>query len=276
MPVRTVVLLLLAAAAAAWWLVIVLRRRRGAELPVARRSRLLSPAARQFLRVLDEVAGPSCRIHVRVSLADVLRVTRPPASTAYRRALAQLQAHQADFVLCEPGSAHILGVVQLDERSRHQPRRGQGDAYLAEACRIAGMPVLSVIARREYDIADIRGRVRELLQTGRERAGLTVAESPRPALAAVADVAAPPPPRLPAAAEPAPARYESVLTPTLMASITRDDRDDVPACPRCGAVMVRRHVHIGSHPGGDFWTCIHAPRCRGIVPIIRRAVSSGP
>lgn len=283
-----------------------------ADLPYARRSRLLSPSARQFLKVLDEVVGAEYRVFARVAAADVLRVLRPPHSAAYRRALEQLQQRQFDFVICERGSAQIVCAVELDERSRHQHNRGRGDPLLADACRVAGLPLLRVIARREYDLAGMRQRVHEAMGSGRDRSRTAAAvpvpaatgevastpqraAGPRPTLSAVPTPtpAAPAPaadrPTTPAApttrppmlddATDAPPPRESVLTPALMASITHSQRSDqvgAPECPKCGAVMVRRHVHIGRHPGGDFWSCIHFPNCRGIIPIVSRAASFGP
>jgi restriction system protein len=36
-----------------------------------------------------------------------------------------------------------------------------------------------------------------------------------------------------------------------------------PACPACGAAMVRRTAKRGTHAGSTFWGCSSYPRCRG-------------
>lgn len=38
----------------------------------------------------------------------------------------------------------------------------------------------------------------------------------------------------------------------------------VPACPQCGATMVRRVARRGTNAGGAFWGCSKFPACRGM------------
>lgn len=38
-----------------------------------------------------------------------------------------------------------------------------------------------------------------------------------------------------------------------------------PACPQCGASMVRRTARKGANAGKEFWGCSSYPRCRGVV-----------
>lgn len=40
--------------------------------------------------------------------------------------------------------------------------------------------------------------------------------------------------------------------------------EGAPACPRCGAIMVRRAVKKGPNAGQAFWGCSQYPRCRGM------------
>jgi hypothetical protein len=305
MPVWTIIATLAVAAVllGAWFMRRARTATEPADMPFARRARLLSPAARQFLNVLDEATGPDYRVFARVAAVDALRVLRPPRSAGFRRAIEHLRERDFDFVICSRADSQIVCAVELDERSRHQHNRGRGDPFLADACRVAGLPLLRVIARREYDLADMRQRVLDAMAAGRRRPALaaaresagaetgqsavpTSAPGERAPLSAVPSTPAPQAPSAPASRPPmlddatdAPPTRDSVLTPALMASITHSQRSDqvgAPECPKCGSVMVRRHVHIGRHPGGDFWSCIHFPNCRGIVPIVGRAASFGP
>ncbi|MGA7982109.1 MAG: topoisomerase DNA-binding C4 zinc finger domain-containing protein [Chromatiaceae bacterium] len=36
-----------------------------------------------------------------------------------------------------------------------------------------------------------------------------------------------------------------------------------PACPTCGATMVKRVAKRGAHSGQSFWGCSRYPDCRG-------------
>lgn len=40
-----------------------------------------------------------------------------------------------------------------------------------------------------------------------------------------------------------------------------------PACPTCGAEMVKRTAKKGANAGAAFWGCISHPGCRGTRPI---------
>jgi len=46
---------------------------------------------------------------------------------------------------------------------------------------------------------------------------------------------------------------------------------ETPACPNCGAQMVKRTARQGQHVGKQFWGCSDFPRCRGI-----RSFASAP
>jgi hypothetical protein len=41
--------------------------------------------------------------------------------------------------------------------------------------------------------------------------------------------------------------------------------EQVPACPRCQATMVKRVAKKGQHQGKDFFGCSQFPKCRGVV-----------
>ena len=43
--------------------------------------------------------------------------------------------------------------------------------------------------------------------------------------------------------------------------------ETAPACPRCGAPMVRRTAQRGEHAGEAFWGCTKYPGCRGLLKI---------
>ena len=47
----------------------------------------------------------------------------------------------------------------------------------------------------------------------------------------------------------------------------RLDRQDTPACPKCGTSMVQREAKRGKHMGNSFWGCGQYPKCKGILQI---------
>ena len=53
--------------------------------------------------------------------------------------------------------------------------------------------------------------------------------------------------------------------------LPRAESTAAPACPRCGADMVRRTARQGLHAGRDFWGCSTFPACRGTVALPEEA-----
>lgn len=280
-----VALALFAAVGVMWWRE---RTQDGRGYPYARRDRLMSPVARQFLRVLDEAAGADYRVFAQVHVPDVVRITRRPQTPRFDRALRRIDGHHFDFVLCDRETLAVACVVLLEEPST--PSAEAGEPFLTGLCRVAGVPLVRVVARRDYDLHDLGQRLTDAIDSGRSprvstEATVTMAGpgTPAPAVAGApmrsAGVDARGDDTAPRSGASVPERRASVLTPTLMASLTRSHGDAAegapPTCPRCGARMVRRHVSIGSHPGGEFWGCSRFPLCRAMLPILNSQSSAG-
>ena len=45
------------------------------------------------------------------------------------------------------------------------------------------------------------------------------------------------------------------------------DRDDIPACPECGAPMTIKTARHGTNAGGQFYGCSRYPSCKGILSL---------
>ncbi|NII09279.1 DUF2726 domain-containing protein [Oleiagrimonas sp. C23AA] len=263
--VGLIVLSVLAVLLAGGW---IWARRRQLEaestFPYARRGRLLSPAARHFLSVLEAITGAEYSIFVKVRAVDVVRVTHRPGSARYRRAHRRAALRRFDFVLCTADALDILCVINLDERSHQQSETEGEDNFPEELCRAAGLPLLRVIARRDYDLTDMRQRVNDAM--GHGRISLPSADTEVTLEAhEVIEQTAPAAWLAPPSDQTGSARNE--LEGHEDASTLEDP--SAPTCPRCGGPMMRRHIHIGRHPGGEFWSCRQFPECRGIVPVVR-------
>jgi hypothetical protein len=53
-------------------------------------------------------------------------------------------------------------------------------------------------------------------------------------------------------------------TPVPRTTPTLGARPTAPACPSCGAAMVRRVAKRGANSGREFWGCSRYPACKGI------------
>jgi len=114
---------------------------------------LLSPDERHFLEAVRRALAPEFEVFAKVSLANVVRPS--PASSALLRdkALQRLRKEHADFVVCRPDNAQVVGVIDLDsdETGRHEDR-----AFFDAALDAAGLPLLHVEVRPQYDVMTLR------------------------------------------------------------------------------------------------------------------------
>jgi len=46
------------------------------------------------------------------------------------------------------------------------------------------------------------------------------------------------------------------------------EKDILPKCPKCGALMIKRKAGKGNNIGNEFWGCSNYPKCRGIINIL--------
>ena len=147
--------------AAAYVLENRLRRGKHGQKPVFRRKGpLLSPAERGCLSVLEQAIGDQGRVFSMVRVADVLDMDRGMGGDERHSALHQIQVAHFDFVICEPESTDVICVVELhDGAQARDDAWKQRDAFLAEACVAAGLPLIQLPWQQNYDVSEIRSLV---------------------------------------------------------------------------------------------------------------------
>jgi hypothetical protein len=133
---------------------------------------LLTPAETAFFEVLVDAVGDDFALFSKVRLADVI-VPRPGLTNKFRmRAFNRISAKHLDFVICDPGSYIVLGVIELDDSSHALEARRLRDEFIDGALAAAGIPILHVPAQRRYSVDKLREQVIEFL----ERPGPSMAE----------------------------------------------------------------------------------------------------
>jgi len=136
------------------------RRGGGKPSPVFRRKgALLSPAERAFLTVLEQAIGDQGRVFAMVRVADVLDLDRGTGGGDWHAALQQIQGTHFDFVICEPDSTDVICAVELHGDTHAEEAWSQRDALLAEACAMAGLPLIQLPWQQSYDVSEIRSLV---------------------------------------------------------------------------------------------------------------------
>src|SRR5438046_32622 len=85
---------------------------------------LLTEAERSFFGVLDQALAGEYRLFAKVRLADVVRPVQGPSRSGRPAAFNSISAKHVDFVLCDPSSLRVVGVVELDDKSHRRLDRG--------------------------------------------------------------------------------------------------------------------------------------------------------
>lgn len=132
-----------------------------ARWPYRKTDHLLTPAERSFFGVLGQAIGSDLYIFAKVRLSDLLWL---PQGTRDRQAyLNRIQSKHVDFVLCDSATTEPRLLVELDDSSHQRARRRSRDAFLDEAVRRAGLPILRVPAKRSYALGELRQLISSLL-----------------------------------------------------------------------------------------------------------------
>ncbi len=124
--------------------------------PYESKVKLITPAERSFLAVLDQVVGSQYRIMAQVRLADVIKVRKGLDQKAWGAAFSRIRAKHLDFVACDPSDLSIKFAVELDDSSHKRPERQKRDAFLNQAMEAAQVPLYRFAVQRSYDPKEIR------------------------------------------------------------------------------------------------------------------------
>lgn len=139
------------------------RLRRSSPVPAApafrRKGALLSPAERALLSVLEQAVGDQGRIFSMVRVADVLDMDRGMDGGERGSALSQIQGAHFDFVICEPESTDVICAIELHDGSHAREAWQERDTFLAEACAVAGLPLILLPWQQDYAVSEIRALV---------------------------------------------------------------------------------------------------------------------
>ena len=126
-------------------------------LPYERQQYLLTRAERNFYEVLHRAVGPNLMVFPKVRLADVMRV--PNGTPGYYSHFNRISAKHVDFLICTCDTLSPALVVELDDSSHERTERRDRDDFVDSALASAGLPILHVPARSQYNLAEIAASV---------------------------------------------------------------------------------------------------------------------
>lgn len=127
--------------------------------PYIRRGALLTAAEQRFYLRLYQAVGTEVLICPKVRLADVIEVRGD--AIEWQAAWNRIAAKHVDFVLTTPDTLRPLLAIELDDSSHMLARRQQRDELLDRAVMAAGLPILRVRVRRDYDPTALRREIEQ-------------------------------------------------------------------------------------------------------------------
>jgi len=117
---------------------------------------LMTPAELAFYRVLLQAVEGQYRVFSKVRLADIIEPIPALAGSERQSALNSIKSKHVDFVLCDPVSLSIEGIVELDDSTHERNDRRQRDAFVDQALSAAGIPIFHIPAKQTYSVNAIR------------------------------------------------------------------------------------------------------------------------
>jgi len=130
-------------------------------LPYRLRDDFLSPVEFSFFKVLSSLGGARLTIQTKVRLADVFFVARPNENMTYFSRIAQ---KHLDFLVCDSVTMKPLLGIELDDSSHRQSARQERDDFVDRVFEAAGLPLLRLPVRREYNTQDLAAKIAPLLK----------------------------------------------------------------------------------------------------------------
>ncbi len=126
-------------------------------LPYEKRDALVTDTELEFYQVLAESAGEHWTIFAMVRIADLIKVVdETPKRLSWQN---RINCKHIDFVLCDPESLVPRVAIELDDRSHQRTDRIERDRFVDDAMEAAGLPLLRVKVRSEYDPDKLRQRI---------------------------------------------------------------------------------------------------------------------
>jgi hypothetical protein len=129
-------------------------------LPYEAKGALLTDAELRFLAVLEPavaaVFGNEARISFQVPVGAVVQV-RPGLSAGERQGWRnKVDRKTFDFVVTD-ARTRVLACVELDDSSHGRADRQERDGFLERVCGDAGVRLVRVVGRQNYDLESVAG-----------------------------------------------------------------------------------------------------------------------
>ena len=117
--------------------------------------KIVTPAERSFLGVLDKAVGDKARVLTKVRIADVIKPEKTESKSEWYKAFNKISSKHFDYVLCKNDDLSIICAIELDDSSHNQEKTKKRDLFVNNACKSAKLPLLRVKAKKDYVMSEI-------------------------------------------------------------------------------------------------------------------------
>jgi len=190
-------------------------------LPYRVRDDFLSPAEISLYHILSAVTRDAAIVCPKVGFKDIFFTATAENRQGHFNRIAR---KHVDFLVCHPKTMRPLVGVELDDRSHDAAHRQERDSFVDRAFKDAELPLVRIVARRSYNLAEVHALIAPYI--AEERQGAAEPQQPEKASMHATVPGAP------------------------------------PLCPKCGIPMILRTASRGKQLGNQFYGCQNYPQCR--------------
>ena len=198
------------------------------ESVLQRRSRILSPAEKNFFECLLGALNDEFFIFTKVAMLDVVQILPSIGYFGKKRIRKQLAVERFDYVLCKRHDLSIFGVVELQnlERRGAKSKRSVRNHIVNSVCKATRVRLFFFDVRQNYRDVDIRRLVTGRVSQGSAIDTHSVQQS------------------------------QMTIDNSSYAAFARQRN-----CPQCNGEMVTKVAIKGKHLGQKFLMCRKYPYC---------------
>ncbi len=124
--------------------------------PYQVQSAILTPAELNFYQALSICVAGRAVICPKVGLKDFLAVDRKAAGKHYMKYFGKISQKHVDFLLCDVKTYRPICGIELNDSSHYQKKVMERDKFVNKAYQVAGLPLVSITAKRRYDQQELR------------------------------------------------------------------------------------------------------------------------
>lgn len=126
-----------------------------------RKNFFLTRAEHECYDALVEAVGTEYRIFAQVHLPTL--VDHTVRGQDWRAALAHINRKSVDFVLCDKAYLSPKLAIELDDKSHERPDRQERDREVERILHEAGVPLLRIENRGNFNPSELSQRIKETL-----------------------------------------------------------------------------------------------------------------